>query len=386
MDKSIKSLALYVHDFNIEIGHSNSLIELIRNLPEEYLNNFKSIEVVAYSTSDLKTLFPEYKGELRWKKVWFPIHKPFIIKSIFYQLYTYIYNKFIQSKNTYRIGIGISCLAVDAVSVQFVHHQWRKLGLEFENKNWIRLIYKKFLFSYYDLCEDYLFSNKSLKIFSPAKFISDFLEYKYKIRSSKTIYSGVNLKRFELLEKNDLEIYNDLIQRYPQLQKIDINKPIFLFVGAYERKGLDRALKIISHLESPQIIIIGSASMGKQMNFPQNIITCQISFSKELQKFYTISDTFIFPTYYEPFGLVIFEAMAMGLRVITNYKNVGASELLEGICEVEFCDSLDYKLIKNKKYRREEKIKIRNERLNKLGDIGWKKSSQQLVAFLENNV
>ena len=41
-----------------------------------------------------------------------------------------------------------------------------------------------------------------------------------------------------------------------------------------------------------------------------------------------ISDAFVFPTVYEPFGLVITEAMACGLPVVTS-RCAGAAELIE---------------------------------------------------------
>ena len=49
--------------------------------------------------------------------------------------------------------------------------------------------------------------------------------------------------------------------------------------------------------------------------------------TREIQKFYAAADVFVFPSYYDSFGMVVTEAMASGLPVITS-KAVGASELL----------------------------------------------------------
>lgn len=47
----------------------------------------------------------------------------------------------------------------------------------------------------------------------------------------------------------------------------------------------------------------------------------------EIQRYYAAADLFLFPTFYDTFGLVLTEAMASGLPVITNLE-AGAAELL----------------------------------------------------------
>ena len=41
------------------------------------------------------------------------------------------------------------------------------------------------------------------------------------------------------------------------------------------------------------------------------------------------------PTLYEPFGLVLIEAAAMGMNIVTTRNCVGASELLENLEGIE---------------------------------------------------
>ena len=50
-------------------------------------------------------------------------------------------------------------------------------------------------------------------------------------------------------------------------------------------------------------------------------------FVPEIKDYYAASDIFVFPTRYEPFGLVITEAMASGLPVITS-EIAGAAEIM----------------------------------------------------------
>jgi UDP-glucose:(heptosyl)LPS alpha-1,3-glucosyltransferase len=55
--------------------------------------------------------------------------------------------------------------------------------------------------------------------------------------------------------------------------------------------------------------------------------TIFLPFSKKVATFFAAADAFVFPTIYDPFGLVITEAMASGLPVITS-RAAGASELI----------------------------------------------------------
>jgi UDP-glucose:(heptosyl)LPS alpha-1,3-glucosyltransferase len=50
--------------------------------------------------------------------------------------------------------------------------------------------------------------------------------------------------------------------------------------------------------------------------------------SKHIERFFAAADLFVFPTLYEPYGMVISEAMASGIPVITS-RAAGAAELIE---------------------------------------------------------
>ena len=377
-------LALYVHDFKLEIGHSNSLIELIRHLPPTLMADVTDIKVVSFSVTALNTLFPDFKGNLSWVQVPFKGIKPVLLKSIFYQLWTFFYN-FLFLRNDYsKIGIGISSLSVDFVSIQFIHHQWTQRGLKLETGHGMRKFYKKILFAYFEVCENYLIRKKKIRFFSPASFLTNYLKIKNPDLITSTIYSGVNLSRFELSNLSKDKLLEELLPHYPILKKLDTKKPIYLFVGAYERKGLLDALDILEVVKDrPQFIVIGSPSMGKTMHWPQNIDVFPISFTKEVHKFYSLSDSFIFPTMYEPFGLVLFEAMAMGLTIITRREEVGASELLEGLEEVYFCDQDKFSFPKVEILNYEKRVQLRLRRLQQLGDVSWHKAGNELARFLQ---
>ena len=375
-------LALYVHDFRLEVGHSNSLIELIRHLPEESLSKIEEIQVVSCRASPLEELFPNYRGKLRWVKIPLERVRPSILKSVLFQISTILYNKIFQDKDTYRIGIGICSLDVNAISIQFIHHQWTQKGLVLEKNYPIRKLYKKFLFLYYEICENYLFKKENQHLFSPANFLTNYLKKTYPNVNATTIYSGVNLKRFEIKNTSKQEVRTGLAKNHPILNDLILSEPIYLFVGAYERKGIYKALELLQSQPNTQLIVIGSPSLGINTNWPIGIKIFPISFSFQLSEFYSLSDVFIFPTIYEPFGLVLFEAMAMGLSIITNKQDVGASELLNGLPEVYFADEPEFKFPKISVKSYVDKNMLRNERLKILCDVSWEKASLELASII----
>ena len=309
--------------------------------------------------------------------------KPVLAKSIFFQLWTFLYNRLFQKPGTFKIGVGISCLDVDAISIQFIHHQWTRRGLELERGHPVRKLYKKILFRYFEVCENFLFRKDGLKVFSPAKFLTEFIRSKNPKLQAETIYSGVNLERFELGEGSKDEILRSLTTNYPSLAGLDVSRPIYLFVGAYERKGLMDALALLKHeKDKPQFIVIGSPSLGRAVEWPAEIEVYPVTFTKEVPKFYALADAFIFPTMYEPFGLVLFEAMAMGLTIVTRRKEVGASELLEGLPKVYFCDEAHFELPRVEVTGHKEKSELRELRLKVLGNVSWDKAGSELANFL----
>ncbi len=375
-------LALFVHDLKLEIGHSNALIETVRHLPADFMEHVTEICVVSYTTTPLEKLFPDFPGKLHWSRVPFATLRPVLLKSVFFQLWTKIYNTLFLGPETVKIGIGISCLDVDAANMQYVHHLWTQRGLALERGHKIRLLYKRLLFRYFEVCENYLLRRR-VKFFSPANYLTDYLKSRSSRILATTIYSGVNLDRFAVSSDSKDVVLRDLVTRYPLLADLDPNRPVYLFVGAYERKGLPEALELLRrNAPGAQFVVIGSPSLGRSVSWPSDLKIWTISFTKEVQRFYALADVFIFPSMYETFGLVLFEAMAMGLTVITNRSQIGASELLEGLPDVHFCDRPGFHFPVVTPRSPEQRRLLRAERLERVGDVSWHKAGRELASFL----
>ncbi|MDD2218302.1 MAG: glycosyltransferase family 4 protein, partial [Eubacteriales bacterium] len=112
---------------------------------------------------------------------------------------------------------------------------------------------------------------------------------------------------------------------------------VILAVGQFiHRKGFDILLDVWSKIETKNacLIIIGS---GPESRFYQEIISNNqlknvtlIDFleKQRLCEFYQLSDLFVFPTRYDIWGLVLNEALAFGLPVISSKQAASSWDLV----------------------------------------------------------
>jgi glycosyltransferase involved in cell wall biosynthesis len=117
----------------------------------------------------------------------------------------------------------------------------------------------------------------------------------------------------------------------PALKAHGLNRPYFLFVGAYRPyKNLRRMLEAFAQsglAHDYDVVLIGSAGASEQIDYKSFINSLGIENSvrqlgyvdeSDLPALYAAATTFLFPSLYEGFGLPILEAMASGTAVLTS--------------------------------------------------------------------
>lgn len=378
-------LTIYVHDFHPQIGHSRAMQELLNGLSSNQKNSISSVEVVAFTCTDVEVLFPSFKCYKHFTRVPFPDIHPFLFKIIFYHLFSLIHSLTIGAKKK-KIGIGIACLNIDIVNVQFIHEQWKTHFFQSREFSFFSKYYKKLLFLYFFMAEKFIYSyRKNIKYIVIANFLKTFLNKKFNtdINSMLSIPSGVNIDEFKLLELTNENLLAKLSINHPEIKKINPTRPIALFIGALERKGLNRALTALNKIPNIQLVVIGKSEQRKFKMPTLSFQIIHIPFSKDVNLFYQLADFFIFPTQYEPFGLVIIEAYAMGLDILIPTENVGASEIIPKTNGVYFFHQGDeINLPTLKKIPLEEKKIRRIERLGKIKQYSWEASANKFYSIL----
>ncbi len=105
-----------------------------------------------------------------------------------------------------------------------------------------------------------------------------------------------------------------------------------LFVGAFARKGLDTAIRALALMREPaELLAVGDGSRDRYLTLARELrVADRVRFEHprpDIQTRLASADAFVFPTRYEPFGMVIAEALASGVPVVTSAV-AGAAELI----------------------------------------------------------
>jgi glycosyltransferase involved in cell wall biosynthesis len=124
------------------------------------------------------------------------------------------------------------------------------------------------------------------------------------------------------------------------------NVPLALFAGDIRtpRKNLDTVLRALTHVPSLHLAVVGTLDnspypklagelgVGNRVHF--------LGYRRDVPQIMRAVDVFAFPSRYEPFGIVMLEAMNSGVPVITA-RTVGAAEIVTPECGVVIEDPDD---------------------------------------------
>lgn len=184
---------------------------------------------------------------------------------------------------------------------------------------------------------------------------------------------GVDFEEFDYKKKEDYR--RQLVQRYPILK----NKLIFCFVGRINKnKGIRELLNAFNQLSEDHknvaLLIIGpedEKDIIEVVEAKQNSQIVFTGFSKEIPLFIGGSDIFVLPTYREGFSMVIQEAMAMKVPVITT-EVPGPSEVIEDKLSGWLVPSQDWESL----YKIMKEIISDPSLIEEYGENGYKRASQ----------
>lgn len=129
----------------------------------------------------------------------------------------------------------------------------------------------------------------------------------------------------------ELAKVNEPVEINKALNKYNISQPYLLYVGnAYPHKNLEGLIKVFSEINKDRpdlkLILVGkedyfySRLKEYAKSFSGNIIFPGYIPDNELKELYSKAILYVFPSFYEGFGLPPLEAMAYGLAVVSSNK------------------------------------------------------------------
>lgn len=153
---------------------------------------------------------------------------------------------------------------------------------------------------------------------------TDLATYYQRTEGVRLIYHGVDLETFQPCNR---ERYRDEVRA---ALGIGPTTCLALFVGNLQ-KGAAAAIRAIARVPGVHLLLVsGSDATADRAAAHAANVADRVTFqphSKQVERYFAAADVFVFPTVYEPYGMVISEAMAAALPVITP-RGAGAAELI----------------------------------------------------------
>ncbi|MBL7142020.1 glycosyltransferase family 4 protein [Patescibacteria group bacterium] len=230
---------------------------------------------------------------------------------------------------------------------------------------------------------------KANQIITPSEFTKRELIELYKAKSNKitVIPEGYDKKFFYLIK--DEQKINSVLKKY------QIKKPYFLYVGRLEKKkniqGLLKAYNKLGALnsKSPKLILVGKPGFGYQeIQLEISRLrsqVCQLGYvpAEDMVYLYNGAEAFIYPSFYEGFGLPVLEAMACGCPVLAS--NTGSIPEVGGQAVLYFSPDNPEAIAKAMKkivHNQDLKVELREKGLGQVKNFSWQRCAQETMKTL----
>jgi glycosyltransferase involved in cell wall biosynthesis len=230
---------------------------------------------------------------------------------------------------------------------------------------------------------------RSKKIIAVSQFTKDDIVRNFGINPDKVVVTLEGVADFEAAGNVDGRI----------LDKLEVSKPFFLYIGnAYPHKNLEGLIKTYAELSQeqvlPQLILVGKEDyfykrvkdLAESLNLwsagtrSNKVVFAGYLTDAELAALFKEALFYIFPSFYEGFGLPPLEAMAHGLPVLSSNLSCLPEILGDAAAYFDPNDQADFKsairdMISNDG-KRAELIKLGFEQVKK---YSWKECADDAL-------
>ena len=209
---------------------------------------------------------------------------------------------------------------------QFVHAAWLRSGVHnTATKGIAQRIYQQFYTRYNAFLEKKSYRAASVVVAPSMRTFSELRKIGLRAAKLRRIPNGVNCEEFSPGPTERAEL------------GLPENVPMALFAGDIKtnRKGLGSVLQALATLPGVHLAVVGKSDGSPFIELAQQLGVGDrvhfLGFRKDVPRVLRACDLFVFPSWYDPFGLVITEALSCGVPVVTTVAT-GAGELLTDEC------------------------------------------------------
>ncbi len=171
----------------------------------------------------------------------------------------------------------------------------------------------------------YRFARNSEMIAVSERVGRDIVQYYHCQAPMHVIYHGTDVELFSPRVKERLQ---DEMRAQYGLPK---DQFVFLYVGNL-RKGARRCIHALSQLKSGVLLCVSPTPAEPYRQYAQEAgVAGRVFFAghtKQVERAYAAGDALLLPTPYDPFALVVSEAMGCGLPVVVS-REAGVAELIQ---------------------------------------------------------
>ena len=302
-------IAFVVHDYNRHIGHSRYVAELASRFKRDhevhvFANTFEESDAVGLTYHHV----PAWRANALASILSFVLPATAIVRGRFDIIHAQ----------------GLCGLRHNVVTAHFCQPGWFDAFARANGRPTWRQALSQALISPLERLA--LAKKSTRRVIAISERIRDDLERRYGRKDGmRVVYHGVDLDTFHPRVR---ECYRDEVRSELAIAP---GECMALYVGNLQ-KGAAAAIRATARVSGVRLVLVSGSNPVADRSVAQveGVMDCVSfrPFSKQIERFFAAADIFVFPTIFDSYGMVISEAMASGLPVITSLA-AGAAELID---------------------------------------------------------